>query len=477
MPWWDRRIVDDLANPFRLSLDTTYPYAMDGSTSKATRGCGVEPESNYDETNSGKDEGPLRSSSNPASSDDDSHSTLEYGDRQHNTSNISRRKQRTREILSKEVDHEHHHHFYDHSVQGPSKEVPQRAWYEFDFMVMIALISPVGNWLTGGDHVKNLLSVALLVFYLHQVIEVPWELYQKARRRNRPANLPPLTSEDEYRELAISELRKFELFCLALTIFSPFIGASLLRYATHSVLGPDSISWFSTGLFVMATGMRPWSHLIERLNQRTTDLQDYIHHPPPTSYRSSHEIQEDLDAVLDRVDKLERTLDGIKDRLLTSDDIFDHVDNALGSMRRSLRKRQKRWNGQEERFRLMEKSIASLSESTSDAGRRTELIAIPGITASAVQSLLKRAFSRRAYSSRSQSPAERSRHEPTQSSKLSPNGAISSPWPETIQGEGYDKVGSLLNKPLGMTVAFISGLWYVMLIPFRLAIRVLFGRQ
>lgn len=46
-----------------------------------------------------------------------------------------------------------------------------RAWYEFDLAVVAALVSPVGNWLTGGDHVKNLIFVVLLIFYLHQVIE------------------------------------------------------------------------------------------------------------------------------------------------------------------------------------------------------------------------------------------------------------------------------------------------------------------
>jgi len=46
-----------------------------------------------------------------------------------------------------------------------------RAWYEFDLAVMIALASPVGNWLTGGDHVKNLVLILLLIFYLHQLVE------------------------------------------------------------------------------------------------------------------------------------------------------------------------------------------------------------------------------------------------------------------------------------------------------------------
>jgi hypothetical protein len=54
----------------------------------------------------------------------------------------------------------------------PSPMSPNsRAWYEFDLAVVVALVSPIGNWLTGGDHVKNLLLIILLIFYLHQIIE------------------------------------------------------------------------------------------------------------------------------------------------------------------------------------------------------------------------------------------------------------------------------------------------------------------
>ena len=45
------------------------------------------------------------------------------------------------------------------------------AWYEFDLAVVVALVSPIGNWLTGGDHIKNLLFIVLLIFYLHQLFE------------------------------------------------------------------------------------------------------------------------------------------------------------------------------------------------------------------------------------------------------------------------------------------------------------------
>ena len=58
------------------------------------------------------------------------------------------------------------------SERSPNDEPEtSKGWYEFDLSVTIALVSPIGNWLTGGDHVKNLLLILLLIFYLHQIIE------------------------------------------------------------------------------------------------------------------------------------------------------------------------------------------------------------------------------------------------------------------------------------------------------------------
>lgn len=45
------------------------------------------------------------------------------------------------------------------------------SWTDLDLSIIVALVSPIGNWLTGGDHIKNLFLIILLIFYLHQIIE------------------------------------------------------------------------------------------------------------------------------------------------------------------------------------------------------------------------------------------------------------------------------------------------------------------
>lgn len=72
---------------------------------------------------------------------------------------------------------------------------------------------------------------------------------------------------------AHGELRTLELMYLFLSVLAPFLGATLLRHVSHAVTGShEALSWFSTALFVLATGLRPWMHLIDRLKGRSEAL-------------------------------------------------------------------------------------------------------------------------------------------------------------------------------------------------------------
>lgn len=60
---------------------------------------------------------------------------------------------------------------------------------------------------------------------------------------------------------------------------TPFLGVLLLRYGATLLGGNNSLTWFSTGLFVLATGLRPWRHLVQLIVTRTDSLHDIVHHP------------------------------------------------------------------------------------------------------------------------------------------------------------------------------------------------------
>ncbi|KAF8527395.1 hypothetical protein BU17DRAFT_81530 [Hysterangium stoloniferum] len=146
-----------------------------------------------------------------------------------------------------------------------------------DLPLGVALVPPLGYLLTGGDFFKDFVLLLLLFFYLHQLIKLPWELYLASSPRGK--RLPHVDASPEQRrlyDLAESELKKAELAYLAFSVLTPLLGAALLRYVGTALTGKDYISWFSTGVFVLVTGIRPWRHLAHRLLSRTDELQDSI---------------------------------------------------------------------------------------------------------------------------------------------------------------------------------------------------------
>ncbi|KAG0694468.1 hypothetical protein DFH29DRAFT_320922 [Suillus ampliporus] len=253
------------------------------------------------------------------------------------------------------------------SERSPNVEPESsKGWYEFDLSVIIALVSPIGNWLTGGDHVKNFLLILLLIFYLHQIIEVPWSLYHLSRPRRRSPDIPSRqTSEhNPYHQLASSELRKLEIFYLFLTILSPLLGAVILRSVIISVAGPETISWFSTTLFILATGMRPWKHAVERLRERAKDLHTVIHYPPA----SSPDTQSQIEALTARIAGLEAQLKECKDTVkIITEDVFDHMEGAVEGLEKSIRRQDKKsdaiYSAQESRLAALEQHVEALLES------------------------------------------------------------------------------------------------------------------
>lgn len=196
---------------------------------------------------------------------------------------------------------------------------------------------------------------------------MPWELYRASLPRRPVPNVSrPKNAKDRMIQLAHSELQTHQGFYLLLTVISPLLGAMFLRYVLTSVTGGDQLSWFSTTLFILATGMRPWSHLLERLRKRTTDLHDTIHYP---SQESGYVTNQKLQAALSRVDTLERDLRDIKTRITSNsgvEEVYDDLNGGLEEIEKVVRRNQRRADAnkiaQEKRLASLEKSLAYLLE-------------------------------------------------------------------------------------------------------------------
>lgn len=271
----------------------------------------------------------------------------------------------------------------DFDVGNELSKGPPRSssWADLDISIIVAVIAPLVNWLTGSDQIKNLFLVLFLIVYLHQLVQVPWELYHAARERQphpsfRSLNLPEREEEAAIRvqmRLAAAELQRHEFAYLFISIVTPFVGAALLRSVLGLVNGVDSISWFSTTLFVLAAGVRPWGHLISRLRERTTSLHDTIHYPSPdTQFIAASRLQ----AVVDRVGSLEQELSTMKRAMAVRayvEEMHNDLSSALQDTERAMRKQERKSESVriscDTRFAALEKAVSRIERARGEKAR------------------------------------------------------------------------------------------------------------
>lgn len=112
--------------------------------------------------------------------------------------------------------------------------------------------------------------------------------------------------------------------------------------------------------------MRPWSHLIDRLRQRTRELHDTIHYPSPESAFSA---MRKLETAMKRIDSLELELNDVKSRVVLSEgveEVYDDLNGGLEEVEKAIRKSQKKMDtaktAQDKRLAALEKNLAFLLE-------------------------------------------------------------------------------------------------------------------
>ncbi|KAI9453907.1 hypothetical protein BJY52DRAFT_1123208 [Lactarius psammicola] len=255
---------------------------------------------------------------------------------------------------------------------------------DLDLSIIVALIEPLVNWLTGSDHIKGLFLVLFLIVYLHQLVQVPWELYNASRKRRSHPSFRSLNLQENEEAVikiqtkrAATELRRQEFAYLFLSMVTPFAGAALLRSVLMSINGVDPISWFSTTLFVLAAGVRPWSHLTSRLREHTSSLQDSIHYPSP---ESQFIVDSRLQVVVNRINGLEQELSTVKRAMAMRayvDDMHEELNSALQDTERTIRKQERRVestrNSYDTRLAMLEKAISGIERTHGGRVRGTIL--------------------------------------------------------------------------------------------------------
>lgn len=127
------------------------------------------------------------------------------------------------------------------------------------------------------------------------------------------------------------------------------------------MIGPESVSWFNVGLFVMATGMRPWAHLVERLRKRTSDLHEIIQYPIPPDIITTGKLIDRLEELSRRIDKLEKTTRKNETKTMElREDVYRNIDEMSVKMDGIVRRHKKRQARQESRVKGVEDTLRHL---------------------------------------------------------------------------------------------------------------------
>ncbi|KAK0219071.1 hypothetical protein IW262DRAFT_1462694 [Armillaria fumosa] len=156
------------------------------------------------------------------------------------------------------------------------------------------------------------------------------------RPRRRSPHLPHDPSpKDVDRQNAHTELQRMEIFFLIL-------------------------ARFSTALFLLATGIRPWTHVVERLTHRISHLHYVIHYPGPE--QTTEDLRQQLTDLKEHMEKMEHTLEKVLRRMDDgAEAMYEYyVDEAVDVVEKSMWRHEKKCEKQDQRVKDVEISVDSL---------------------------------------------------------------------------------------------------------------------
>jgi prophage DNA circulation protein len=162
------------------------------------------------------------------------------------------------------------------------------------------------------------------------------------------------------------------LLFLAFTVLAPAVGALLLYGMRTALSDPDRyINAVSIRLFVLASGIRPWSHFVGLIKNRADHLQEQVVPPFPSA-----------NAVGDRLSWLETEVHALRASLATKADVRalrDGLDAPLTQLSKSIRKNERKEEmlrlASEERFAALDAKLAQSLRLASQADVHVRLIA------------------------------------------------------------------------------------------------------
>ncbi|KAF9185884.1 hypothetical protein BGZ50_002832 [Haplosporangium sp. Z 11] len=250
--------------------------------------------------------------------------------------------------------------------------------------ILFAVLPPLGALVFGKSEIfSDILTLMLIGFFLYNIIKVPWELYYAARTRrilltSASVNAPADPALEKRRQSAASSLRRQEFFSLLLVMASPFLGGYTLQYLkTFFSSYEDFLSALNIELFIVASGIRPLSHLVSLLKSRALFLQEQVHYP-----------DSEVEQLKRKVTSIEAELAQLRRAFATKRDVLqvqDSVEPTLHHLTKQIKRHDKKENllrsYTEERFASIDDKMreydAYLAYRITEDQHRSSLLFLP----------------------------------------------------------------------------------------------------
>ncbi|KAF9250481.1 hypothetical protein DTO006G1_5293 [Penicillium roqueforti] len=140
----------------------------------------------------------------------------------------------------------------------------------------------------GSSFVTDVTILVLAAIFLNWSVRLPWDWYRSAQAiRHEESGFPApgdppfeLDDQEQHKDAAtaISELQIHELIALATCFIFPLVGTGLLHAIRSSLSRPSEglVSNYNLTIFLLASEVRPVSHLLRLIQKRTLHLQRIV---------------------------------------------------------------------------------------------------------------------------------------------------------------------------------------------------------
>ncbi|EPE30039.1 hypothetical protein GLAREA_13087 [Glarea lozoyensis ATCC 20868] len=226
-------------------------------------------------------------------------------------------------------------------ASGKAQSHDSSAWHSAP--LAFALLPAVGGMIfqNGSSVVTDIMLLGLAAVFLNWSVRLPWDWYHSAQsirmneeddlhtydedsedenglsssqtleevpedEASEPISPPPRTTRpSQKRETATKELYRHEIFALLSCFVFPLLGAYLLHFLRSQLSRPSEglVSNYNLTIFLMASELRPVSHLIKLVQSRTLHLQRVVNANPYSKVNGNSSY--DLKGLLRRLEEVE----------------------------------------------------------------------------------------------------------------------------------------------------------------------------